>query len=169
MKSRMWSMLVLAGLIAVSACENEPLSNSAEQSAVQAQAPADGNSTKQVIELNFDTDPFTCPGGEELILHVGGWIQVLPLSNEKQMGLEVFHVIHTWRNSAGDTFVDLEIGPGRYYVDKNTGHLILAESGKFSFAGVMGRIVTDLTTGEVIFVTGPRFPDHLELACEALT
>jgi hypothetical protein len=72
--------------------------------------------------------------------------------------LEVFHVTHTWRISAGVTFVDLEIGLDRYYIDKNTGHLILASTVKLIFAGIMGQIVTDLTTGEVVLLGGDEVP-----------
>jgi hypothetical protein len=169
MCSRIRAVPVLAIVISVLGCGNEPLANSGRETAVQANAPADGNGTKQVNVLNFDAGPFTCPSGEELILHVEGWSQIRTFSNSNRVELEVFHVVHTWRNSAGETFVDREIGPDRYYIDKNTGHLILASTGKLSFAGVMGQIVTDLTTGDVIFVTGPGFPDHLALACAALT
>jgi hypothetical protein len=125
-----------------------------------------------VTTLNFDVPtPFTCPNGDELILHVDGWFQtrVFSVNNKTQVELDVFHATHTWRNSAGQTFVDREIGPDHYYINKNTGHLILRSTGKLSFAGIMGQIVTDLTTGEVLFVTGPGFPDHLALACAALT
>src|SRR4051794_10607433 len=165
----------LLGLISVLGCSDQtsPMApaSAGGGSVVTTQAPADGNGSKQVNTLNFDVPtPFTCPNGEELNLHVEGWTQVRVFSGDNsRMELEVFHVVHTWSNSAGETFVDREIGPDRYYIDKNTGHLILASTGKLSFAGVMGQIVTDLTTGEVLFVTGPGFPDHLALACAALT
>jgi hypothetical protein len=137
-----------------------------------AEVPADGNGNKEVTTLDFDVPtPFVCPGDQELTLHVVGWFQVRVFSqtNNPRVELDVFHVVHTWSNSAGATFVDREIGPDRYYIDKNTGHLILASTGKLSFAGIMGQLITDLTTGEVIFITGPGFPDHLQLACAALT
>jgi hypothetical protein len=163
----------MLGLVSVLGCSDQtspmaPASPGAG-TVVTTQAPADGNGTKQVNTLNFDV-PATCPTGEELNLHVQGWTQVRVFSGDNsRVELEVFHVVHTWSNSAGSTFVDREIGPDRYYIDKNTGHLILASTGKLSFAGVMGQIVTDLTSSEVLFVTGPGFPDHLALACAALT
>ena len=169
MRIQIWAVAVLGGFFAVLGCGSEPLANSAQEPAVQAQAPADGNGTKQVNRYNFDTDPMACPNGKELILHVGGWVQIHTFSNSNRVELDIYHVVHTWRNSAGETFVDLEIGPDRYYIDKNTGHLILASTGKLSAFGIVGQLVTDLTTGEVIFVAGRAFPDHLALACEALT
>jgi hypothetical protein len=162
-------MLVLAGLIAVSACENEPLSNSAEESVVQAQAPADGNGNKQVITFNEDVpDPLTCPNGAELRLNFRGWVQVKLFENSRRVELDVWHTTHTWTNAAGETFVDREIGPDRYYLDRD-GNLILSITGHSPAFGVMGQIVINLTTGEVVKVTGPSHPDHLTLACEALT
>jgi hypothetical protein len=172
MKLLMLSTGVL-GLISVLGCSDQT-SPTAPASAgagtvVTAQAPAEGGGGKQVTTLNFDL-PATCPNGDELNLHVEGWKQVQVFSgNNSRVELDVFHVVHTWSNSGGETFVDLEIGPDRYYIDKNSGHLILASTGKLSYAGVMGEIVTDLTTGEVLFVTGPGFPEHLALACAALT
>jgi hypothetical protein len=160
---------LFATVFLVGSCAEAPTSASTDKP-LSTQAPANGNGTKEVVTFNFDvSDPFTCPGGEQLTLHVGGWAQLRALSNSNRVEVDIFHVIHTWRNSAGATFIDREIGPDRYYIDKNTGHLILASTGKLSFAGIMGQIVTDLTTGEVIFVTGPGFPDHLQLACAALT
>jgi hypothetical protein len=45
----------------------------------------------------------------------------------------------------------------------------IATIGHIPSLGRVGRIVTNLTTGEVLFDAGPAFPDHLALACEALT
>jgi hypothetical protein len=162
----------LLGLISVLGCSDQTSPTAPASPAgtvVTTQAPADGSGTKQVSTLNFDV-PATCPTGDELNLHVEGWIQVQVFSgNNSRVELDVFHVVHTWSNSVGETLVDREIGPDHYYIDKNSGHLILASTGKLSYAGVMGQIVTDLTTGVVLFVTGPGFPDHLALACAALT
>jgi hypothetical protein len=152
----------------ISGCGDSPTSPSTGRP-LSAQAPADGNGNKQIVTYNFDVPGFQCPGGAELSLHVGGWVQIRTFSNGSRVELDVYHVIHTWSNSAGETFVDHEIGPDHFYIDKNTGNLILASTGKLTYAGIMGRLVTDLTTGQVIFVTGPGFPDHLQLACAALT
>jgi hypothetical protein len=170
MRLRIWRVPLLAGLTAAVACGNDPLSSGPQETAARVTAPADGNGNKEVTTLNFDVPtPFTCPNGEELNLHVEGWFQVRVFSaNSSRVELDVFHVAHTWSNSAGQTFVDREIGPDRYYIDRTTGHLMLASTGRLSFAGIMGQIVTDLTTGEVLFVTGPGFPDHLTSACAAL-
>jgi hypothetical protein len=138
---------------------------------LSSQAPADGNGSKEIITLNLDVpEPFTCPNGAELSLHVAGWLQLRVYSrdNSRKVELDNFHVTHTWSNSAGETFVDREILAEHYYFDKDTGDLILAFTGKLSFLGIIGKLVTDVDTGEVLFVTGPGFPDHLAQACAAL-
>jgi hypothetical protein len=166
--------IALFGLLSFLGCSDQttPTGPAAPpgRTALATQAPADGNGNKELQTLDFDV-PASCPNGTELTLHVEGWVQlrVFPQPNNSRVELDVFHVVHTWSNSAGETFVDREIGPDRYYIDRDTGHLILASTGKLSFAGVTGQIVTDLITGEVLFVTGPGFPDHLALACAALT
>jgi len=163
------SALLFGTVFLVSGCGDSPTTPPAEKP-FSAQVPANGNGNKQVITFDFDVpDPIACPNGEELSLHVEGWVEIRTFSNSSRVELDVYHVAHTWSNSAGETFVDQEIGPDRFYIDRNTGHLILASTGKLSFAGIMGQIVTDLTTGEVLLVTGPGFPDHLALACAALT
>jgi hypothetical protein len=167
----------LLGVISAVGCSDQtspiaPASKAGGGIVASVEAPADGNGTKEVITLSGDApDPFTCPNGEELILHVEGWIQLrfFPEPNNPHVELDNFHVVHTWSNSAGDTFVDQEILAEHYYFDRTTGDLILAFTGKLSFLGIVGRLVIDLDTDEVLFVTGPGFPDHLARACAALT
>ena len=169
MRSRIWEVPLVGILAALSACGGDSFSTSPDQTAVQAQAPADGNGNKQVITFNEDVpDPFTCPNGAQLRLNFRGWVQVKLFENSRRVELDVWHTTHTWTNAAGETFVDREIGPDRYYLDRD-GNLILSITGHGPAFGVMGQIVINLTTGEVIKVTGPAHPDHLTLACNALT
>ncbi len=96
MRPRMWAMPILVGVIAVSACGDEPLSSTAEESAVQAQAPADGNGNKQVITFNGDVpDPLICPNGAELRLNFSGWVQTRTFQNGNRVQLDVWHTTHT--------------------------------------------------------------------------
>jgi hypothetical protein len=172
MRLPVWAVPILGSAVAVFGCSSEPLSPRAQEQPSLTQAPAEGNVNKQVITLNDDVpEPFVCPGGQELNLHVEGWIQLrfFRSPDNPRVELDVFHVVHTWSNTSGDTFVDQEILAERYYIDRDTGHLILAFTGKLSFLGVIGQLVIDLNTDEVVFVTGPGFPDHLAQACAALT
>jgi hypothetical protein len=163
-------MATMALPLAVGGCTDSPTFPSNAQPAFRG-VPADGNGTKQVITFDVEIPDFgTCPNGASLDIRADGWMQVRLFTQEAspRVELDVFHTIHTWTNAAGETFVDREIGPDRYYLDHD-GNLILAITGRVAAEGVIGQLVINLTTGEVIFVTGPGFPDHLELACDALT
>ena len=165
-----WSALMVGTAFLVSGCKDSPTSPPTDKP-VLAAVPADGNGTRQVIAIHQDFPGFgTCPNGATLDIRADGWVQIrsFPESHNPQVELDVYHVVHTWTNSAGETFVDSEIGPDHYYLDKD-GNLIIASIGHNSYSGIFGRLVINLTTGEVLFATGPGFPDHLALACAALT
>jgi hypothetical protein len=169
MHSQLRIVATLTLALAIGGCGNAPTSDSSAEPAFLG-VPADGNGNKQVITFDREFPDFgTCSNGETLDLRAGGWMQ-LHLFNEvsPRVELDVFHTIHTWTNDAGETFVDREIGPDRYYLDHD-GNLILAITGRVASEGVMGQLVIYLTKNEVIFVSGPGFPDHLALACAALT
>lgn len=164
-----WSALMVGTAFLVSGCRDSPASPSTERPAL-AQVPADGNGNKFVEFGEGDAGSFTCPNGAQLSLHYKYWAQHKTFSDaqSRQLELVVYHTTHTWSNSAGETFVDRESGPDHYYFDQN-GDLIIESTGTLRYAGVIGRLVINLTTGEVLFVTGPGFPNHLALACAALT
>jgi hypothetical protein len=162
MRSRTWSMPVIVGLIAVSGCENEPLSNSAEESAVQAQAPAGDN----VFPVDF-TETITCDNDETLVMSQQGWVQIHRNPNVQLRGV---HVVVTFTNSGGETFRFLDVGTDRVYV-KN-GNLYLSVIGRASgsfLGGFIGHAVLNLTTGEVTLTAGKALGDLFDVACEALT
>ena len=167
--------LGLLGLISVLGCSDQTSltapASPGGTTTLSTQAPASGNGRKEVIPINVDVPAAaSCPNGAELNLNVQGWIQLRFYSGDNnRVELDNFHVVHTWSNSAGETFVDREILAEHYYIDKETGHLILAFTGKLSFLGIIGKLVIDIDTDEVLFVTGPGFPDHLAQACAALT
>jgi hypothetical protein len=169
----MFGQRTLAAVLAATAavgCGDAVTSESRDQPAFLG-VPADGNGNKQVIPLDFEIADFaTCPNGEALDIRGDGWIQVRLFTQEAnpRVELDVAHVLHTWTNSAGETFVDREIGPDRYYLDAG-GNLILSITGLGSAFGSIGQLVINLTTGEIVFSTGPGFPDHLEAACDALS
>ena len=51
----------------------------------------------------------------------------------RQLELVVYHTIHTWSDSAGETFVDRESGPDHYYFAQN-GDLIIESTGTLRYA-----------------------------------
>jgi hypothetical protein len=161
--------LIAGTLFVVSGCKDSPTSPSIERPAL-AGAPADGAGKKQVATFDDVTGPLTCPNGEQIRLRFVGWVQMRLFSkgNSSRVELDVVHVTHTWFNSAGETFVDRELGLNHFYLDEN-GDLLAFEAGHFPVDGIFGRFIINLTTGEVTFVAGKLFPDHFALACAALT
>jgi len=174
MKSLILDLGLLA-LISVLGCSDQTSltapGSPAGTTTLSTQAPATGSGKKEVFTIDEDIPAAaTCPNGAELNLNVQGWIQLRFYSGDNnRVELDNFHVVHTWSNSAGETFVDREILAEHYYIDKDTGRVILVFTGKLSFLGIIGKLVVDDATGEVLFVTGPGFPDHVALACAALT
>jgi hypothetical protein len=154
----------------VSSCTESPTSPPTEGPAL-AGAPSNGNGNKVVEVFHLDLPNFaTCPNGEALRLKADGWVQFVVSTNGNSTKVEqvIIHATHTWFNSAGETFVDREIGLNFFFIDKN-GDLIAFESGHFPVDGIYGRFVINLTTGKVTFVAGNLVPDHVAQACNALT
>jgi hypothetical protein len=164
-------LTVLIGtVLLVSSCTESPTSPPTEGPAL-AGAPSDGNGKKVVKVFHLDLPDFaTCPNGETLRLKADGWVQSVVSTNGNSTKVEavIFHATHTWFNSAGQTFVDREIGLNFFFIDEN-GDLIAFESGHVPVDGIYGRFVINLTTGEVTFVAGNLVPEHVAQACNALT
>jgi hypothetical protein len=133
-----------------------------------ARAPADGNGNKLVFSID-ETFPVNC-GGEELVGHAVGWFQVKLFkgAGNRNVELDVFHLVQTFTNPAGETFVFRDVGPDHYYFD-DEGNLIVAVTGRSTGSGVIGHVVINTTTGEVTLVAGKEFGSAEALACEALT
>jgi hypothetical protein len=168
MVSRTLATAFVATLFLVTGCENsDPAAPSADTPAF-AQDPAAGNGNKLVFSLDED---FTveCGGGEILDVHAEGWLQirVFPQPSNPNVQLNVFHSVLTFTNSAGETFTFNDLGPDRYFLDD--GIFSVAVVGRIGGAGLIGRFVINLETGEVEFVAGKEFGGVIALACEALT
>jgi hypothetical protein len=110
-----------------------------------------------------------CPSGDVLRTDVTGWVQVRAFdrSGNRNVELDVFHLLITYTTSAGETFVFRDVGPDHYYLDN--GELIVAASGRSTGTGVIGHVVINLDTGVVEFTAGKAFGDIDELACATLT
>jgi hypothetical protein len=134
-----------------------------------AEAPATGNGHKLVFPIDEDDPSVDCGGGQILEAHLQGWIQVRVFDRpgSRNLELDVFHLVVTFTNSAGETYAFHDVGPDRYYVEGGN-LVIVASSGRLG-GGLIGHIVTNLTTGEVELVAGKQFAGVETLACEALT
>lgn len=132
-------------------------------------APA---STKNKSVFAFDqTDNVTCPGsGVVLSSNAKGWVQTMTFEQErnKNVVLQVFHQVLTFTNTTtGETFVFRDVGPDHYYLD-DEGNLIITITGRSTGSGVIGHVVINLATEEVLLVAGKEFGTATALACEAI-
>ena len=157
---------VLVGTLLLAAGCQAPESVSAPDDTPSfANAPATGNGHKLVIPIDEPGPAVLCQGGATLDAQVQGWIQVRLFDHGRQVELDVFHIALRFTNGAGRTWTFHEVGPDRYYV--RDGFLFIASSGRIS-GGLIGRVVTNLTTGETVFIAGKQFDGVESLACEAL-
>ena len=138
----------------------------------QGGVPNDGNGNKLVIPVDI---PFQLDcGGGILDGTVEGWVQVRFFGpNNRNLELGVVHLNATYTNAAGETFVFRDIGVDRVWVASN-GDIMLAQIGRvnFTFAAgntQIGRIVLNLTTGQVESVSGRSLDNPDERACDVLT
>jgi hypothetical protein len=152
----------------VAACEQSDLVSPSGSSPVLSNTPASGSGNKQVFTVN-ENSVITCPNGQTLNRQIEGWfqVQILEGSGNRNVELYVHHLVRTYSNSQGDTYVFREVGPHRYYLDEE-GNLIIALSGR-SAAGVIGHLLVNLTTGEVELIAGQEFGAPGFVACDALT
>ena len=162
----------LAGsLFGVSGCSRpDPVSPVSNNRPRFEQSPADGHGQKVVIPVDVQFNDFiTCQSGATLGLHIVGWIQlwVAGQPNNRTVLLDVVHFDYTYSNAAGRTFVWREIGNDRIYIDAN-GNLVDASTGRIGASGIIGRIVVNNATGEVLFEAGKQFVGRDDLACAAL-
>jgi hypothetical protein len=168
MGSRTLIPMLVGTLFLVTGCEDPAAVSPPTDTPVFAQVPATGNGQKFVAQIDEDAPTVDCGGGVLLDLHFDGWIQfrVFDEPAKRNVELDIFHVVGTYTTSAGKSFVFRDIGPDHYYLED--GNLFVASSGRFG-GGLIGHIVSNITTGETVFIAGKEFAGAEALACEALT
>ena len=141
----------------------------------QGGVPSDGNGNKFVFPFDIDGQ-VTCTSGDVLNRNDFGWFQgrIFGQPNNRNVELDVFHDVITYTNASGDTFVWRDVGPDHFYV--GDGELFVTVTGRSTASGnsnrdeiVVGHVVLNLTTGEVVFVAGNEFGTLDDLACDELT
>ena len=146
----------------VMSCESGvPVSPSNESPAF---APG-GNGNKEVFIVD-ETFTTVCPNEAVLTGHFGGWFQVMGGSG-RNLELNVFHGVITFTNADGETFIFHDVGPDRVYV--KDGNIFLAITGRSTGSGVIGHVVINRSTGDVVLVAGKEFGTAEAVACRALT
>lgn len=160
--------ILLAALGFGLGCTNaEPLSPLTVKQPVFERGPADGNGNKNVLLVDLVLPAFTtCPNGAILDLRVVGWEQERHIDH-LPMGVLPFHFNFIYSNAAGQTYVWQQTGVQRFYRGEN-GDTMLSVGGRVGYDATTGHMVIDITTGEVVSVTGKQtFAE--DLACAALT
>jgi hypothetical protein len=133
-----------------------------------AALPGDGSGTKTVIPIEEEA-AVTCPDGTVLVRGIEGWIQVHIFGQpaNRNIELDVFHVVLAFTSPSGEIFIFHEAGPDRFYVDGS--NLVVAIVGRVAAQGIIGRLVIDLETRQVRFLAGQEFGSARLLACQNLT
>ncbi len=140
-------------------------------------APREGEGDNKTVE-QFEFGPFpgpTCESGETLTVQGEGWQQTFPSPTpEGNRNLEhtVFHSDLTFSNDAGDSWVFRDRGPDRIFLLDGVPHIAI--TGRSGGSGVIGQVVLDLVTFEVVKVAGNPVgeggPGAIDAAaCDALT
>lgn len=111
--------------------------------------------------------------GVEIEADASGHVIILLFSGhrgEVKPEIDVFGTHITFTNvGTGVTYRLVDVGPDVYSVDPESGHLTVAITGRsLTGSGVIGRVVVDLETGEVLSSKGNPEGDWVENACAAL-
>ena len=80
-----------------------------------------------------------------------------------------FHAVVT-NLATGATTTIVDAGPDLLRIDPATGHLLLAITGRSTTgSGVIGRVVIDLDTGEILSISGNELGDPEDAICAEVT
>lgn len=141
-----------------------------------AATPNDGNGNKLVIPLEFGPFPVVCDSDDVLTVEGQGWVQEQELNSERNVFKANFFLNSTYTNPAGDTWLFRDRGPDRVYLVE--GVPFVAINGRAGGSGVIGHVVINLATGEVIQQAGNPIGEGVpgdepgsvdDAACQALT
>lgn len=170
--TRMLRTLVVGALFVATACTStEPLAPVFTTQPSFQLAPADGNGNKVVIPVDLQfPDYVTCGSGETLDMHLVGFVQVIEFTqpHSHYFLLHQLHLVFTYSNDVGKTFVWREIGWDHLYVAEN-GDIMDDVAGRNGFDGIIGRLVWNVDTGEITFEAGHHVGTSDSQACGALT
>lgn len=138
--------------------------------------PNDGNGNKTVIQLDFGPFPLTCDSGDVLMVEGEGWVQERDLKSQRNVFKANFLLNSTYTNDDGETWTFRDRGPDRVFIVD--GVPFLAITGRAGGSGVIGHVVINLATGDVILQAGNPIGEGMpgdepgsvdDAACAALT
>lgn len=167
------SVLAVVGAVACGETPTEPVlsADPLAPSFDQGGLPNDGSGDKQVIPINFAFQ-LDCGAGS-LDVTVEGWLQVHFFGpDNRNLFVRNAHIVSTYTNAAGDTWVFRDVGADRLWVASN-GDLMIAMKGRVGFTvtggAVIGQIVLNLTQQQIVSVSGQSLPNADDMACDVLT
>ena len=135
--------------------------------------PANGNGNKVVMDFDFSYT-IDC-SSETLSVNVNGWGQFMVFGQPKNpnVDLGVFHVVITYTNPAGETWIWRDVGIDHQYMED--GELFVSIVGRSTASGnidrdeiVVGHVVLNLDTGETVFTAGRELGVLDDMACDML-
>jgi len=126
-----------------------------------------------ILEAEIAAD-LTAACGAPIAVDLSGKVEIIALNKSTQAGaieIDAFETRGTFTNTAtGATATLVDAGPDLVKYDAKTGHVVVAITGRsITGSGVIGRVVVDLDTGEVLSVAGLAKGDFVENLCSELT
>jgi hypothetical protein len=116
----------------------------------------------------------TAACGAPIAVDLSGKVEIIVLNKSRQAGaieIDAYETRGTFTNTAtGATATLVDVGPDLVKYDPKTGRVVVAITGRsLTGSGVIGRVVVDLDTGEVLSVSGLPKGDFIENLCRELT
>ncbi len=91
-----------------------------------------------------------------------------PRGRSPMVEIDAYAMHETFTANGKSLTVNVDAGPDLLRFDRD-GHLVVAVTGRaITGSGVIGRVVVDLDTGEVVFVAGNDVGDFITLLCSTL-
>jgi hypothetical protein len=116
----------------------------------------------------------TAACGTPVAVDLSGKVEIIVLDKTTSAGaieINAFETRGTFTNiETGATASLVDAGPDLLKYDPKSGHVVVAITGRsLTGSGVVGRVVVDLDTGEVLSVAGLVKGDWIENICAELT
>jgi hypothetical protein len=116
----------------------------------------------------------TAACGAPIAVDLSGKVEIIVFDKSQQAGVtevDAYETRATFTNTdTGATTSLVDAGPDLLKYDAKTGRVVLAITGRsLTGSGVVGRVVVDLDTGEILSVAGLTKGDWIENICAELT
>jgi hypothetical protein len=165
MRRHILPLTLAAATIAVGGCGPDAAVAPTATAPALATAPSDGNGN--MIVLEYDIPGTVDCGSETITSSISGWVKVKLGQHFENRAprLDVYQLVFSYSNAAGETFVLHDVGPDRFW--EEDGIIYIQKAGRVE--GHIGTTRFNLLTGEVVFIAGPDRGWLDDQACAALT